>query len=357
MVIKAPRFLMAGLLALLGVVLLLVSSVISSDKKYATVTSLGAGPLGVSSLVAIYERISHQPAVVRKTALLEASDLHFNDMFFALAPRMPFSEREQLLFKAFVKGGGEAILSFHDKDSFGHIKALVDGVVESLEVTDDPSYISHQSKSVSTKQTVFPFTSGKDYALYSRTKLKGCPDTSTVDCYALSIDLKPGRIVIFSGVPPISNALIGRGENAEVALELIREGRRMVFDEYHHFFTERTVTDLLLEPLFALPIFGLILAAILFLAFGRLNLSDAFADRKVDRPVLSYHALNTRIIGGLVSQDTAHRSAAKEHGRFIVQEFPGQVSAVEEILSGQQSSTEEGRALLALHKKFLEERV
>jgi hypothetical protein len=355
--IKPSRFLLAGGLAFLGIAFLLASSVLSSGEKYATVTSLGDGPLGVSSFVSIYERISHQEAVVRKTAILDASELHSDDMFFALAPRMPFSTREKDLFKDFRKKGGVAVLSFHDGESFKHVNALLDTVSDLIEIVDDPSYVDRQSKKVRARQSSFPFATGRNYAFYARMKLKGCSDSADVECYAQSIDLKPGKIVLFSGVPPIANVLIGREENSELAIELIREGRRMVFDEYHHFFTERTVTDLLLEPSFAFPIFGLILAAILFLAFGRLNLTDAFAERKTDRTPLSYHALNTRIISGLVSYDTSNRSVAKEQGRFLAQEFPAKVSEIEEIVHGELSPSEQGRLLLALHKKFLEERV
>ena len=155
----------------------------------------------------------------------------------------------------------------------------------------------------------------------------------------------------------MANALLGRDANPTIALQLINSGLTIGIDEYHHFFSEKNTFDLFLEPTFALPVFGVTLAALLFMIWGRLNLEDAYGSRTTDTVALPYHALNQRILRGLTIRKYSEDDFTKTHAEYLTRLFPAKEVEIDSIQMSSGKPLDRAKALLELHQRIAKDKV
>ena len=185
-------------------------------------------------------------------------------------------------------------------------------------------------------------------------------------CYVRREAAGDGEVLIFAGFPPLSNALISRGDNARLAFRLVDGTEGIAFDEYHHFFTDRTVGDLLATPSFFFPLIGFVGIVLLFLIFGYSEYHETAMQEPSSTPARSHHLFNEKIVQGVMARPTGLKEGITRQATFMSRAFPRERDLIEQEtrrLAGKYGASVTERDLLArageltaLHRKILTQR-
>ena len=240
-------------------------------------------------------------------------------MFLGL--RMRPSAREMKLLEQFLpEEARQIVISGHDDPSELVMESFASAMGLQLKLTRNPNFENFAPVRITSTVNDWPFREGEVYEFYSRSRFQSpACEAHPVHCYMVVAPWHKAQAVFMTGLPIFSNGLLGREDNAKLALRIL-EGRRQVYvDEYHHYFSERTWWDLAREPLFAFPatIFGL--ALLLYAFFGslpRLDLDDALTAEAKDG---SRSGENALAFGRRVIQGVQFEALAADAQRLLLQ--------------------------------------
>jgi hypothetical protein len=309
---------------------------------------------GLSVFDAVGVALGHGPLQQQKQPILTNETLRSSDLFLSLSPRLAYSEREAQIIKEFLVAGGTLVVSFHDQTSSQNVGELLAEFELPLPVRADPAFVDRQPIEVFADRAVGPISPEMRVSFYSRylLDLPECRDRG-VACYAARWPVGRGQVIVFAGYPPFVNGLITLGDNPELSARLRTRGDAVVIDDYRQFFSEKTVTDLLMEPSFAVPVAGVLIAAIVFLFFGDFNLIDRAEPESDTESHGSLHLFQEQMLKGLLrSVDRGSRVEQQLH--HVERLFPEQKEAIEKVrrslASGGPLSAGE---VCALHREFL----
>jgi hypothetical protein len=199
-------------------------------------------------------------------------------------------------------------------EQFAHVMGL------NLDMRRNSNFENFAPVRITSTVNDWPFREGEVYEFYSRTRFHSplC-DKHPVHCYVRVAPWHKAQSVFLAGVPVFSNALLGREDNAKLALRLLYGRQRIYVDEYHHYFSERTWWDLVREPIFAFAASCFGLALFLYAFFGslpRLQIYDALTSQKKDGSKSGENAL---AFGRRVIQGVAFEGLVSEAKRLLQQ--------------------------------------
>ncbi len=358
---RAKRAALLTALALASLLLYAFAADQASRREvFATPTSLSRRIAGLSVFTEIKNATAPGSVRIQKKPFLFERDFHGIDTVFILSPLSPVSAREAELVAGRVRAGKKLVVSFHDDRARRNLSPLLERLGIHLPWSEDAAFRNGGTASVENDHNSSLFREGERYEFYGAGRFEGegvgadamdCRLSAAL-CYARETRVGEGTVLVISGLPPFSNGLISRAENRAVAFRLAEWSGRALFDEYHHFFSEKTAKDLWLEPRFVLPIAGFAVGAILFFLFAHTPARPRRAG--APRPHRSYHDLNREILATLLGTDDALSGAIRKHASFLKRRFPDQSGAIDaEIGAGGVAAL---ARLLLLHQRILTRR-
>ena len=151
--------------------------------------------------------------------------------------------------------------------------------------------------------------------------------------------------------------LIGRGANQETALLLSQVGGGIVVDEYRHFFSDRTLQDLLLLPSFSLPLGALVAGALAFFLFGYSTPPARISQSRVTSSDTVYHAFSADVLRGLIERSGGRASAFERMQYYFLRRFPNHRDQIardwRRIQDQELPELAQFRELISLHQRLL----
>lgn len=320
-----------------------------SEKARHAVTESSAGH-GSKYFFELKNQLRPGSAVGWRRPILDAASLGSFDSFFLLGPRKPLSKREEKLLLEWVKAGGMLVLSFEDEAGQARIKPFLEAAGIRAFISDQPGFKNQISVPVRASASNSLFREGERYEFYSRLGFRDAECLSRAEaCLFREGKIGDGALLVFAGIVPFANALIGRAENPRLATRLAARTRRAAIDEFHQFLTEKSMGDLLLDPTVMLPLAGFLCLALLYFFFGTGDF--ALQDRvpAETQVTTSYHALNKLIMEQVFANRSSFADAREWHVRALARMLPADVVTTDEKRSSPAD-------LIRLHKKWLEKR-
>lgn len=239
------------------------------------------------------------------------------------SPLFGIKRRERNLLLEFVGRGGHLLLSFHDAASFGRIKALTKPFGLTLKSQDDEDFKNRATVTAVSNLTDDVFAAGETYEFYSPLLMVGpACDARSFACYVFTAPYEDGAVTVIAGIPPLSNALIGKSDNAKIAFRLIGAGTPLLINEYVHGFTNRSFWDLMKLPEFALPFCGMLALVLLYYLFAHTPFHVSSLALPERTPSISYHHVSEDMMAELVRKPEAYGRAVREHVRLLTRLFP-----------------------------------
>lgn len=345
-------------LVVIFLMLFILGSYYSSQaKKMESVSVLSDQGMGLSFFNELGAKLHPKAIQYLKKPLLKSDQLSGIDLYIVMSPGRPLSEHESAILASYVTNGGNILLSFHSFGVESPFGDLFKRLKISVPTEEDDSFENDKTVIKPSDQNTILLDRARSYELYSNFFLK---DEEGIASYIKTVHIGSGSISIIAGLPPIINALIDRKENRFIAYKILGSFHSILIDEYQHFFSDKTMWDLFTEPTFFLPIFGMIIAAILFFLFGRANRNEAFSQIPPPLPVLSYHTLNERVLCGLASKFPSRYELFVYHADMLQRLFPGEQDRIASVLKRAKSAPQDmriGQALIQLHFQILSERM
>ena len=351
------RFLPSIFIVCSLIVILLLQNFSAQRDKKNSVTALSSGSAGMSIFVELSKKFPENKTQILKRPVLSSPLLQDKDLLMFLSPHSNVSEREAKIIKEFVDNGGTLLLSFHNRETEINLKEFYKAFKIEGESEEDSHFVDGQTTQIPSTQANVLSDSTSPVSFYSALTFSGCTNPS-FDCYEKEFVSGKGKVILISGLPPFSNALILRDENRKTAFSLIHAYHKIIIDEYRHFYSDKTVWDLFFEPAFSLPIFGLIAMALLFFLYGAIGFEDLLKGSEEPRFHRPSHVFNERILSGLVQQTKAKADFIEGHALFLRNLFPHEQTMIDDVVRKSRSTQwlEGAKTLALLHKKILEKR-
>jgi hypothetical protein len=292
-------------LSILACILVLVLQVtVAPPERSKAVTTFSQGPLGVS-LFAQYLRIKNPDSVsTLRQAFLEDEhvDSSSDAALFILAPTRPFSAREANIVAQHVRNGGTLIASFHDNKTYEALSALIITLGNVPRIKESEKYRASFGTRVRPRATSSLVPEQVDLQFYALNVFDSTEcRMGLLSCYVHEQTIGNGKLILIAGVPPIANSLLLKNENYQIAAHLANSYSRFIFDEYHHFYSEKDWTDLLKTPWISLPLFSMIVGAFLFFWLGQPEL-EPLPEYKNKKP--SAIDLGEAVVRTIMTKDT-----------------------------------------------------
>jgi len=301
------------------------------------------------------------PGIVQiERKVFDPTTLQADQVLFIFSPTRAIKTREATDIVDFVKRGGILFVSYEDRDQyeqFGPLLSLL-GTTERFN-TVPADFSNGQTLELSPARDSRFFKKGESYSIYSSQRfVQGDCDKDRFACYVFEQPLEKGHVVVTLGLPPISNAMISRADNRQVAFRLVSQERGLRFDEFHHFYSDYNFWTLMTKPGFGLPFIAMVLCVLLFFLFGRGSGAQNSATAKGRREVPSYHDLNLSILQGTWTQGVLDRSAPRQHRAFLEKLFPfakTEIGGGPTVIAGSDWRVE-GFRLIRLHRELIEQK-
>lgn len=353
------RWVFPGLLLLCLALFVVLNSVVGVRQRAQSLSPSSGGVTGLSILDKVGQKLGHEAITSLRKQIYHFRDVQSFDAFFALSPKQSYSNRELNILYQYVNGGGNVVVSMHNDSSRANVQALLVRFGVSAKWKESPEFRNRTPLEVRTSEEVWPFEPGRTYSVYSRYVFDSdeCSSFDKVQCVFLTKKVGEGSLSLFLGYPPIMNGLFGNSDNWSLGVAFLSRYKTIAIDDFRNFFSDKTVWDLVVEPAFALPMFGLLGAIVIFFLFGRLSYDDAVAGERHEVPQLgSVHAFQEEVFQGIVgSVDMQLRF--DRHAAFLVSLFPEAESQVREGKSKAGGDPIAGiRNLVELHKSLLRKR-
>ena len=87
----------------------------------------------------------------------------------------------------------------------------------------------------------------------------------------------------------------------------------IAFDEYHHFFSDRSLVDLFANPSFSVPLLGMSLLLILFFMFAHTRFHERHRE-SLQIPARSVHEWNEGVVSSSLTDFTRENALALHRG-------------------------------------------
>jgi len=299
-------------------------SSVNQKEKLSSSTSFGLSASGMSLFREGLEQLTENRVKLSKQAVFYEEDLRGVGGYFLFAPKAPVSKRESRLLKQSVEqgmtlfitavgpGGWERLRELHEEFSIEHS-------IISWELFENSTPVI-----INADQSLWPLIEDQSYAFYSQhifESAKCNPEQLSLDCFVFRQVVGSGQIIIILGFPPVSNALLQFVDNARIMSELAQLPGELLIDEYHHFFSEMSFSDLLLEDNFLYPILFLLIGILLFLFFGE---TSNFRKHQTKSPVRieDFHQFTRSLLQGVNASTKAKISLLEHHKAILERKFP-----------------------------------
>lgn len=276
------RFMTVVGLVAAAIFVLATEHFIFSGQRKISPTSYSPNGLGTSLFYTWLSETRPGALSRQEGALLEAKQLQGLQSYALFSPGNSVSELKQKLLDDFVKNGGTLFLSAHNEGTLDMLRPLLRHFLLDPAIEENPDFQNGLPQWASPSIDEGIFRAEENYAFYSLWRYKNCRAGNT-DCYLVHANHFRGQIYLFLGLPPLSNGLILSADNHRLASRIAAGSLPLAVDEFDHLYSNRDLLDLALKPAFFLPMTGMALALLLFLAFGESPSLEEKAAQKAAR--------------------------------------------------------------------------
>ncbi len=288
---------------------------------------------GMSLFAELLDQLPYGELNVYRRPLFYYEDLGKADALSILSPRTPLSKKEVETVYQFLQNGGKLILSAHNEEAAAKLAPLLKKITTRsyTAVTDDASFENYKVHNLISDIDDELFEEGETYSFYSKIYFSHrptCSDRKEVSCYYYSQEVGRGLVFYFLGLPPHSNGLIQQEFNRFFSYRLARLAPRVVIDEYHHLFPTKSLGDLATDWRYSLPLYGLVIGAILFFVFSR----NPYDDRRHSKvKTRSLHDVGERLLIQHLGHSNVLRGAREKYKRYLEKRFPLQTDEIDYV--------------------------
>jgi hypothetical protein len=279
------------------------------------------------SLFRDWKEVAHGQAVaINQEAFLFPERLSGFDGVMIASPRRLITAKEARVLATYVRQGGRLLVSAHDQGTYANLHDLLQALDIRDAVAEYPGFKNKQIIAVSPPDRTEVFDPGKQYGFYSliRFATPHCQEQA-LECFARERTIERGKVLLTLGLPLPGNAMLSQAHNLDFTVALGHWAPRLLIDEYHHFFTQQTWTDLLLRADVAVPLGGMIAGLVLFFLFGHSRVHERVLHAPLSRP---YHALNENIVRKFLLDPALAGEALDMQRQFLLRLFPEHGEAV-----------------------------
>lgn len=336
---KKSLRLAAVLLGAFGVYLWL-SYVRDQTEQQRAVTVYSRGKTSLSLFREWKAMARGQTVAMHHEAFLFPSRLTAFDGIMLASPRRPATPREAEVLAEYVAQGGRLILSAHDRGAYGNLHSVLMALGIHNAVEDHPGFTNQQLTMVSASGQTELFQPGNAYGFYSLIRFAAPPcQRNALACFAREHTVGQGRVLLTLGLPLPANTMLRHASNLDFTVSLGQWAPRLLIDEYHHFFTQKTWKDLLLRADVAVPLGGMLAGLVLFFLYG----SSRWHEQRLwqaprARP---YHVLNENVLQQFLQKPALAGEALDMQRQWLQRLFPDQSAAIEALArqAGQRPGT------------------
>ena len=309
-----------------GLVLLVVFYVgtnilIQKNEKLSNTSVFSEGGSGLSLLYGLGEKLHPGSLDIARQIYVDESSMSGNKVIALFSPVASLSNREAELFKKFVTGGGILLVTFHSDAIWANLGTLKKAFGLGEEIKNVENFENGVPVDIRAEKDLGFFRKGERYSFYSSLQFDGGDCRfSEFNCYVSYHEVGKGQIWLMAGLPLVSNGLINRGDNSKVAFRIFETPGKVMVDEFHHFFSSKTLGDLLMFPPFILPILGMVAGLLLFFLFGYSEFYEP--PRKAAGEGRSYHDVGEKILMNFVGKEGVRAEVPEQFAQFIRRLFP-----------------------------------
>lgn len=308
----------------LGIVLLLVGYIFLSHQleksaQLSTTTVYGRKAIGISVFMDLINRLGGKAMDIQSSFLEKIpADL---EAIAILAPQATITPREANLLRVFVEEGGTLILSAHTLEHTAQIQSILTTQLISVGFVEISDFKNRELLIAKPKADSLFFRKDESYAFYGLVQFNGC-EKGQLECHYRQFNVGQGRVHVFASVPPFANRLINQSDNGAAAIRMARIIPRIAFDEFHHFFSDRTFGDLMARPAFGITIVGIVLILMLFFLFAHTPLHEKHLIPPPRKRPEGFHDFNERFIQGAIKKPSHYRENLTTYYDFLRRLFP-----------------------------------
>jgi hypothetical protein len=310
--------------AILAAIAYFVSQTLAEQRAgYVSPTVYGRGGGGLSVLDELYRSDPTASARHHRTSYLDAEDLDDDRAVALFAPLAAPTPRERKILADFVEQGGRLVVSFQNEAQLPVLTSLLAGVDVTFSARKNDGYANGRAETAVARRDGLLLRAGETYAFYSPFRIEGeeCAP-GAAECFVREYDYGDGKVVLFAGLPPVANGLVGQADNRRIALRFLDELSPIAFDEFHHFFASKTLTRLLGEPQFLLPVALLFLLALGYLVFAWTPFHEQALDQPTKAPAPPIEKLGEDFAVRLLGSASGYESALRLQVDTLRREFP-----------------------------------
>lgn len=324
----------------------------TSNKKYETITTFSSNATGMNVFYEIANRINPSKVEISKKAFFEDINVNKYSYVLILSPNQGISEREASIIKKYLNDGGNLILSILRKEELLLVEHLLKALELKIKTYPNENFTNQVPQEIKGSNLSSLISANESYSFYSGGSLIENNDSKAgiKDFYTVK-PIGKGHLHLMLGIPPISNLLITQSHNRQIAYRIIDSPGTILIDEYRHFFTEKTLTDLFLDPSFSIPLLGMALLVFIYLLFS--NPHDLDNSHEIIPKETDYHQLNSNLILGLWRSKGLLNEALVSQGHTLANKFPHRKNEFdEEILKLRKSDCTTSDTLISAEKIF-----
>ncbi len=321
--------LLAGLVTAGFVILIWLSQTQNRTARLQTVTVYSRSNKSLSLFREWKNAAAGQSAVVNHKALLFIDELAEFDGIMIASPRLRISAKEATILAEYMMQGGRLMLSAHDRGTYANLGALLEQIRFKETIRDTPNFTNREIMPAATNERTTLFAPSQRYGFYSLIQFDGPHCRSqALSCFAREIPFGQGHMIITLGLPLPGNAMISHLNNLEFTLAFGQWTPRLLIDEYHHFFTQKTWGDLISRVDFALPLGGMLAGLILLFLFGH---SSFYTRLPLLPPSRAHHDLNENIVNKFLQDPAMANEAVEKQHQFLLRLFPEHADRVNDL--------------------------
>jgi len=294
----------------------------AKEDKISTTTSLGQRAPGTSVFFELINALGGTAKTQQSPYLEAIPQTNASEAIAVLSPSAPFTEREGRLFSLFVEKGGTLLLSLHAPQHEDSTKALFRELGISPRFSEDPQFKNRNPIAVKANHTNAFFQAGESYAFYGLLQLEDHCKSDPLACRFAEYSIGKGKVYLFASLPPFSNGLLAHADNRKLALRIAKIFPRMTFDEYHHYFSDRTFWDMMKRPAFGLTIAGIFIMLLLFFFFAHTPLHDKHLIPPPRKRTSTFHDFNEHFLQTAIKKPAHYRDNLSQYYIFLKSLFP-----------------------------------
>ncbi len=323
---------LAGLIIILVFSFFLLSHFAEEYQKTAGATSFSDASSGIRTFKRLKEKVAPDSVQISRRPSFSLEELKGYDTFMVLDPKMKISPLEAKVIKNYVFEGGRLILSFSTQKNYYNLLNVLTELNINFFTIENDEFKNGETEIITPGEVTPIWTPLQKIAFYSPLLIKdeAC-NYNRFYCFVSAHDYFGGRVFIFSGLLPFSNAMLIQGENAGLGIRMALWTGKTLIDEYHHFFSEKSFSDLLVDFNFVLPSLALIFGCVLFFLFSQSKLEWLRNLEKDSRDQSSFHEFYTKILDGVFEKQTRLTEAIEIHSQYLKTHYPAHKNEVDEL--------------------------